>query len=39
MDWLVMVDGMVVDIRGMPRALQEAAFANGLIPYVPEDEH
>jgi len=39
MAWLVMVDGMVVDIRGMPRALQEAAFAKGLIPYVPEDEH
>jgi hypothetical protein len=39
MVWLVMVDGMVVDIRRMPRALQEAAFAKGLIPYVPEGEH
>ena len=38
MVWLVMVDGMVVDIRGMPRPLQEAAFAKGLIPYVPEAE-
>jgi hypothetical protein len=36
MAWLVMVDGMVVDIRGMPRALQEAALAKGLIPYLPE---
>jgi hypothetical protein len=37
MVWLVMVDGMVVDIRRMPRALQERAFAKGLIPYVPQD--
>jgi len=34
-----MIDGVAVDIRGMPRALQEAALAKGLIPYVPEDEH
>ena len=27
MAWMVMVDGMIVDIRRMPRALQEAAFA------------
>jgi hypothetical protein len=32
-----MVDGMVVDIRRMPRELQEAAFAKGLIPYIPAD--
>jgi hypothetical protein len=35
MAWMVMVDGMIVDIRRMPRALQEAAFAKGLVPYVP----
>jgi hypothetical protein len=35
MVWLVMVDGLVVDIRKMPLELQEAAFAKGLIPYVP----
>jgi hypothetical protein len=35
--WMVMVDGMVVDIRRMPRELQEAAFAKGLIPYIPAD--
>lgn len=39
MAWLVMVDGIVADIRRMPRALQEAAFAKGLIPYVPQDGH
>lgn len=38
MVWLVMVDGMVVDIRSMPRRLQEVAFAKGLIPYIPEPE-
>jgi hypothetical protein len=37
MVWMLMVDGMVVDIRRMPRALQEAAFAKGLIPYIPAD--
>jgi len=38
MAWMVMVDGMIVDIRRMPRELQEAAFAKGLIPYLPERE-
>ena len=33
---LGLVDGMIVDIRRMPRELQQAAFAKGLIPYVPE---
>jgi hypothetical protein len=37
MVWMLMVDGMVVDIRRMPRELQEAAFAKGLIPYIPAD--
>ena len=37
MVWMVMVDGMVVDIRRMPRELQEAAFAKGVIPYIPAD--
>jgi len=35
--WMVMVDGMIVDIRRMPRELQEAAFAKGVIPYIPAD--
>jgi hypothetical protein len=37
MAWMVTVDGMIVDIRHMPRELQEVAFAKGLIPYVPGD--
>lgn len=36
MAWMVMVNGLVVDIRGMPRELQQAAFAEGLIPFLPE---
>lgn len=33
--WLIMVDGLVVDARHMPREIQEAAYAKGLIPYIP----
>jgi hypothetical protein len=33
--WLVMVNGLIVDIRHMPRSVQEAAFQKGIIPYVP----
>ena len=38
MVWMVMVNGMIVDIRTMPRELQEAAFEKGLIPYLPDEE-
>jgi hypothetical protein len=31
-----MVDGIVVDVRTMPRQIREAAYLQGLIPYVPE---
>ena len=33
--WLIPVHGVLVDIRMMPRALQEEAYALGLIPFVP----
>jgi hypothetical protein len=33
--WLFEVNGFIVDLRSAPRELQEAAFAEGLIPYVP----
>jgi hypothetical protein len=35
--WMVQVNGWPVDIRQAPRALQEAAFKKGLIPYIPAD--
>ena len=35
--WLAEVNGILVDLRDMPRAVQEAAFEVGLIPYLPAD--
>ncbi len=34
--WMLQVNGMIVDIRHMPRGAQEEAFRKGLIPYIPE---
>jgi hypothetical protein len=31
-----MVDGIVVDARQLPRAMQEVAYERGMIPYLPE---
>jgi hypothetical protein len=33
--WLISINGLMMDIRSAPRALQEAALAKGLIPYIP----
>lgn len=35
--WMAEVDGLLVDLRVMPREVQEAAFAKGIIPYIPAD--
>ena len=35
--WMVEVNGLIVDVRQMPRELQELAYRKGLIPYVPAD--
>jgi hypothetical protein len=35
--WLLNVDGFVVDARHLPREIQELAFHEGLIPYIPAD--
>lgn len=37
MIWYLMVNGFIVDVRGMPREVQEIAFGKGLIPYIPAD--
>lgn len=37
MIWYLKVNGLIVDIRTMPRELQEEAFHKGLIPYIPID--
>ena len=33
--WMFEVNGILVDLRQMPREVQEAAFDSGLIPYIP----
>lgn len=35
--WMVSVNGYIVDIRGMPRVIQEEAYRKGIIPYIPDD--
>jgi hypothetical protein len=37
MAWILEVKGVPVDIRHAPRELQEIAFNQGLIPYIPAD--
>lgn len=35
--WMLMVNGLPMDIRHAPREAQEAAYRKGLIPYIPAD--
>lgn len=37
MAWMIMVDGLLVDARQLPREIQEAAYEKGIIPYIPAD--
>jgi hypothetical protein len=34
---MAQVNGVLVDLRMMPREVQEIAFEKGLIPYIPAD--
>ena len=36
--WFIEIDGMYMDVRTLPIDLQEAAFQEGLIPYIPGGE-
>ena len=36
--WMIMVDGFVVDVRRMSRAVQEMAYEKGLIPSIPGEK-
>jgi hypothetical protein len=36
--WMAEVNGFLVDLRDMPREVQEIAFGQGLIPYIPADQ-
>ena len=33
--WMILVNGFAVDVRQMPRDIQEVAYEKGLIPYLP----
>jgi len=35
--WILQVNGMLVDIRSMPREAQVVAYEQGLIPWIPAD--
>jgi hypothetical protein len=35
--WMLTVNGIVADVRSMPREVQEIAYEKGLIPYIPAD--
>jgi len=35
--WMAEVNGILVDLRQMPREVQEIAFQKGMIPYIPAD--
>ena len=37
LQWMAQVNGMVVDLRFMPRDVQVIAFEKGMIPYIPDD--
>jgi hypothetical protein len=34
--WMLEINGLIIDVRSAPRAIQEEAFLRGLIPYVPD---
>ena len=34
---MAQVNGLLVDLRGMPREAQEIGFHKGMIPYIPAD--
>ncbi len=35
--WMIQVNGLIADARSLPREVQEIAFREGLIPYIPAD--
>lgn len=35
--WMMEINGLIVDVRHTPRAVQEKAYQKGLIPYIPAD--
>lgn len=37
--WMFEVDGFLMDLRTAPRELQEEAYEQGMIPYIPADRN
>ena len=35
--WMAEVNGVLVDLRDMPREVQVIAYEKGMIPYIPAD--
>ncbi len=38
MIWMIMLDGLIMDARTLPREFQEIAYRKGLIPYIYVDK-
>ena len=38
MAWMIMVNGLLVNARQLPREIQEVAYEKGIIPYIPADK-
>ena len=38
LNWMIQMDGFIVNIRNAPRQVQQFASDNGFIPYIPEEE-
>lgn len=37
--WLVQVNGYIHDIRNLPREVQEQAYQQKIIPFIPADQN
>jgi hypothetical protein len=35
--WMIQINGLIVDVRELPRDIQHEAYRLGLIPYVPDE--
>ena len=38
LEWMLQVNGLMMDVRHAPREVQEMAFKKGLIPHIPADQ-
>ena len=36
--WMITLNGFVMDVRTLPREIQEVSYQKGLIPYIPADK-